>query len=368
MKILHLADVHLDSKSETHLDKAKASERKAELLNTFRGAVEYAAKDRINVVLIAGDLFDTRKISATARKFVLGVFSDHPEITFYYLKGNHDSTLFCEEADLPGNVRLFSSEWSSYVITEEDNRKVVIYGRETGEDGMLKSAGLVTDLKDFNIVMLHGQESSSSVVEKTDVININEYANKGIDYMALGHIHSHNTGRIDARGIWCYPGCLEGRGFDESGIHGFTVLDIDTKRGTFDTEFIPFAKRCIYEISVDITGLNDSAAISSAVAAALKNSDAEESDYVRVLLTGETDVADEKNTEVIGKTFEDKYFCIDVKDMSRFKVNIDAFKNDNSLKGFFVRSVYADDSIDEADKAQVIRIGINALMGEEVFS
>ena len=63
MKILHCADIHLDSAMTANLDKDKARERRNELLASFKDMVGYAVKERIGVIIIAGDLFDTRNIS-----------------------------------------------------------------------------------------------------------------------------------------------------------------------------------------------------------------------------------------------------------------------------------------------------------------
>ena len=59
MKILHCADLHLDSKMTANLDKEKAKERKGEILRTFERMIRYAEEQEIAVILIAGDLFDT---------------------------------------------------------------------------------------------------------------------------------------------------------------------------------------------------------------------------------------------------------------------------------------------------------------------
>ena len=67
MKIIHTADVHLDSKLNRHLDDRRAKERRDELLITFQRMVQYADKEGVEAILIAGDLFDVAKISATAR-------------------------------------------------------------------------------------------------------------------------------------------------------------------------------------------------------------------------------------------------------------------------------------------------------------
>ena len=81
----------------------------------------------------------------------------------------------------------------------------------------------------FNIVVLHGQIASVSGV---DQVNLKRLQGENIDYLALGHIHSHSAEKLDSAGYYCYPGCLEGRGFDECGEKGFILLDITNGRLT----------------------------------------------------------------------------------------------------------------------------------------
>ena len=58
MKILHCADLHMDSPMETHMTREQAAKRNAEILMSFQRMTEYAEKEKVRVVLIAGDLFD----------------------------------------------------------------------------------------------------------------------------------------------------------------------------------------------------------------------------------------------------------------------------------------------------------------------
>lgn len=70
MKIIHCADLHLDSKMTSNLSKEQAKERKMEILRTYSRMIEYARNNDVKAIIIAGDLFDTRNVSATARNLV----------------------------------------------------------------------------------------------------------------------------------------------------------------------------------------------------------------------------------------------------------------------------------------------------------
>ena len=86
MKLIHCADLHLDSSLKRHLDKEKIANRKAELIVAFEDMVAYAKREGVTAILIAGDLFDTARVTKSAGNVVLGCIRDAAEITFYYLK------------------------------------------------------------------------------------------------------------------------------------------------------------------------------------------------------------------------------------------------------------------------------------------
>ena len=366
MKILHCADLHLDSVMNTHFTIDKAKDRKAEILDTFCNMVKYAADNGVNAIIIAGDLYDKRNISATARNTVFCQITGHPEIIFYYLKGNHDAESFLDGMkDIPANLKMFENEWTSYIVGEEYGRKIVITGVELTNNNDIYNS-LVLRTEDFNIVVLHGQETKSASKDTTKVISLKDLKNKNIDYLALGHVHSYKEGCLDSRGVYCYSGCLEGRGFDECGEHGFVMLDIDVKNNSFKREFVNIAKRNIYSLEVDITGCVNSMEISDRIWQIIKEKKYDRRHLVKIILTGDVDVECEKNEEFLNKHFENEFYCIKIKDESRLMINYDDFMYDESLKGEFVRTVKADLTLTDEEKATVIRYGIQALKGEEL--
>ena len=83
MKLIHCADLHLDSRLQTHLDQDLAKRRRDELLRNFARLSEYADRNGVEAILIAGDLFDRDTVSALARNTVLSVIEEHPQIRYY---------------------------------------------------------------------------------------------------------------------------------------------------------------------------------------------------------------------------------------------------------------------------------------------
>lgn len=370
MKMIHCADLHLDSKMTGNLSAEQAKERRNEILATFQEMVRYAIKHGISVILIAGDLYDKKNISAAARNIITSVIREYQQISFFYLKGNHDAdTVLKSFEGQPKNLYLFSSEyWRKYKLGDTS---VVLTGLEiTEENNSYIFDSLVLDPKAFNIVTLHGQlvdhhiHEISSKKGSEGIISLKDLQNKGIDYLALGHIHARSQGRIDARGSWAYPGCLEGRGFDECGEHGFLVLDIDEKRHEMTSEFVPIAYRKLHEVEADVTGCRDSHEALRRVEATLKKQSYSEKDLIKVILTGQVDVDCEFQLDYMEKQLEGRYYFLKIKNKTKIYVDYEAFALDASLKGEFVRRVQSDDSLNEEQKAAVIQHGIKLLMGE----
>lgn len=355
MKLIHCADLHLDSKLSANLEKEKAKERKGEILHTFERMVHYAEANDVEAILIAGDMFDTKSISKTTRNTVLLCITTHPDIEFYYLKGNHDRDNFLSGLEeIPENLKLFETAWTTY-----HKGNVEISGIElNSENKGTAELTLILDSKKFNIVMMHGQEH--------DEINLRELKNKGIDYLALGHIHAYKKEAIDARGTYCYPGCLDGRGFDECGEHGFVLLEVDEEKGTYSHEFIPFASRQLYTVEVDVSGCDTSAQMGIRIGEALQEAECQKDSLVKIVLKGTVDVECEKDLEYLLARWKKEFYFVKIYDETTWKIEVRDYMLDESLKGEFVRIVMQDASISEDEKKSIVRYGLQAISGEEV--
>lgn len=364
MKIIHCADLHLDSKMTANLTKEQAKTRKAELLHTFCKMVDYAVEHQVRAIIIAGDLYDKKNISATAKNTVYQQIQNHPQIDFYYLKGNHDAESFLAGLEvIPENLKMFEHTWKTY-----DLGNVTITGVELDAENVSSIYHtLLLDVEKFNMVTLHGQEVETAGRNKAEKISLRDLKNKGIDYLALGHIHGYKQETLDARGIYCYPGCLEGRGFDECGEHGFVLLDIDEEQRSCKTLFVPFARRNLYTLPVDVTGCMTTTEIAEKIQRQMDKAEYNSDSLVKIVLEGQVDVECEKNMEFLQQQFADDFYFLKIYDETRLYVNYQDFALDESLKGEFVRKVLESD-MDEEEKNILIRYGIQALAGEELQS
>lgn len=358
MKIIHCSDLHLDSKMETNLEKEKARERKNEILITFENMVEYAKQNNVKVIIIAGDMFDKKNISIKAKKIVKTAIESSPEIDFLYLKGNHDESGFIEEDEKPKNLKTFNSRtWKTY-----EYGNITITGIEFGEKSNYEIYNsLILEKNKINIVVMHGQESDTNTKDKTEIINLKQLKNKNIDYLALGHIHSYKQEKLDNRGIYCYSGCLEGRGFDECGEKGFVLLDIID--GKIQATFKPYSKRNLYEVNVDITGATENKEIEEKIKEKIK--DIPKTSLVKIVLTGEVELGNDRDIEYLTKKFEEYFYFVKIYDRPTIKIDYMKYQYDVSLKGEFIRLVLKQDLTDE-EKNKIINTGIKALSGEDI--
>ncbi len=345
MYIIHTADLHLESSLETNLDAVKAQGRKKELISNCARLMEYAQDNNVSKIIIAGDLFDDTKVSSRTKNHLLDLIESNSNIDFFYICGNHDEEFILKEKTcLPDNLYLFGNEFKTYHF---DNVDITGINYQSNYD----FSKLILNPEKINIVIMHGD------IDKD--IKLSLLKNKSIDYLALGHIHKFSIGKIDDRGIYAYPGTLEGRGYDESGEKGFIKLNVTDK---VKTEFVPFALRVIHDISLDITKFETYHEIRRNLD--LKLAEISENDIVSVNLVGNYSLDLVKQNEILSDVLNDRFYFARINDLSTLKINPKDYENDISLKGEFIRNVLAS-KLNEEDKNRVIEYGIKALLKED---
>ncbi|MBO5737157.1 MAG: DNA repair exonuclease [Clostridia bacterium] len=351
-KFIHCADIHLGSKMESKLTKEKAEERRTEVRNTFHRMVQYAKAEGVRAILLSGDVFDSDRPLKRDKVFFYDVVKGNPEIDFLYLRGNHDGKESYTEEGL-SNLKTFSSEWTGY-----DYDGVHICGLEiVRENAQSFYSTLKLDKDRKNIVMLHGQVESSTGVDK---VHVGKLADKNIDYLALGHIHSYSENKLDDRGRYAFSGCLEGRGFDELGSKGFVLLEVDD---VVKSTFVPFAQRTIHEFMVDVTDSKNNYEAYQAVKKQVKINAA---DLYRIQLIGEIAYEDETLEGDVENLLNLECYFASVKNHTARKIDPAAYEGDASLRGEFVRTVLAKTDIDDARKREIITLGLKVLAGQGV--
>lgn len=352
MKFIHLADVHLGSKMESRLPAEKAATRRNEIRASFLRAVEYAARNGVTGIIIAGDLFDSNNPLKKDKEFFYDVVEKHADIDFLYLRGNHDDEGGFER-ELK-NLKTFGKRWTYYRYDD-----IVVAGIEfCAENSLSMYSTLDLAESDFNVVVMHGDLSDGVGENK---INPLKLKNKNIDYLALGHIHTAYEKALDERGTAHYAGCLEGRGFDDTGEKGCYLLDIS--EGKMTSTFVKTACRDILKYEVDVSGAKSATDVYEKVKAAVN---CPPKDMVRVELVGERDFDEERLAEDVAAYIGDAYFFTSVKDRTLRKFNAEDYAADKSLKGEFVREVLNAADLTREEKQRIISYGLKALAGREI--
>ena len=131
VKILHCADIHIGA-AESSLG-ALAESRRTETLITFEKIINLAKENCVDILLIAGDLFNSNNIEKSFTNRVFECFNSIPDIKIVYSAGNHDplnaDSPFKKE-QLPKNLFVLDTK-DCFVEFSELNTRV--YGKSFKE-------------------------------------------------------------------------------------------------------------------------------------------------------------------------------------------------------------------------------------------
>lgn len=354
MKILHTSDLHLSSPLNSHLSGECARIRRRELSDVLGRLCAAAQKEGCSAMIIAGDLFDSEAVSKPALESVLDTVRNARDISVFYLPGNHEGEIIRESSlEIPKNLFIFGEDWTSFAAGD-----VVICGRTRLTPDAFDTLELSQNTK--NVVVLHGElreHTDKDVIGKRDAIG------HGIDYLALGHYHTYEEIPLDRRTRAVYSGTPEGRGFDEVGEKGYVIIDTD--KPSLEPRFIPFAKRTVLWIKLDITGISTQGELGELISDRLSSVDP--SSIVRLELVGDYAEGLWKSEESIKSRFRERFFHLEVRDSSRIALDLEKLKYDKTLKGEFIRTVMADGSISDEMKEKIISCGLSSLRGEATY-
>ncbi|NLJ76773.1 MAG: DNA repair exonuclease [Peptococcaceae bacterium] len=231
---IHAADIHLDSPlvGLERYEGAPVEYVRGATRQAFRNLVQLALEEKVNFVLIAGDLYD-----GDWRDYNTGLFFAaqagllrQAGIPIYLVRGNHDAaSQITRQLRLPDNVYDFSTRKPETKVIEE--LAVAIHGqgfptRDVSEDLSKQYPAPLTG--HFNIGLLHtcatGREGHGNYAP----CDVDYLKNKGYDYWALGHVH--NREELSREPWIIFPGNIQGRHIRESGPKGCTLVRVQDGR------------------------------------------------------------------------------------------------------------------------------------------
>lgn len=228
-KFIHAADLHLGFKYKSKTLGARSEDRKNELFITFERLINYANENKIDLIVLSGDLFERDALTYTETKHLMSIIDsyygnivlscgNHDYYTDDYLFNNFTKNLHVfktnslERMDIADNVSIYGASWLNSL-----------------ENGFAIDR-VELDKDRFNIASLHGDLADGKYK-----IDVEPLLASGFDYIALGHIHK--KGKVAEKAY--YPGSLEPLDFGELGEHGF--YEVDALSGA--VKFVPFALR-----------------------------------------------------------------------------------------------------------------------------
>ncbi len=235
MKFLHLADAHLDSPflGLSFLPRDRFSQIQKATNQAFENSVTTALKENVDLVLIAGDTFDSNSPSPKSQFFfanqVKRLTDAHIQVVMVF--GNHD-------AMQPQNLLVTPSPYFKLLGADQTVASVLLKTR-TGftyqVNGFSYRENHITQdmIPEFpkkssiyTFGLMHGALKSSAKSQNVYApFTLREIQELNYDYFALGHIHKRQT--LCTSPWVVYPGNMQGRHINESGAKGFLLGVID---------------------------------------------------------------------------------------------------------------------------------------------
>lgn len=219
-KIVHAADFHLDS-AFGGLPTEKARERRRESRELTGRLARLVLEEKAEVLLLSGDLFDGERVFPETLEQLGDVLASLP-CPVFIAPGNHDPYTAISPYALrrwPENVHIFRSEELEAVVLPDLN--CVVHGAAFTSRGRTDQvlAGFAAPRDGrTHLLCLHGDVGAPG--SAYGPVLREQLAASGLHYAALGHIHQYSGVQRDGNTCWAYPGCPEGRGFDELGDKG----------------------------------------------------------------------------------------------------------------------------------------------------
>lgn len=237
-RFIHTADIHLDSplRGLSSYEGAPVDLLREAPRAAFRNLVDAAIEEKVDFMVIAGDLYD-----GTWRDYNTGLFFisemgrlNRAAIPVYLLYGNHDAeSEITRTLTLPPNVHRFSAKAPQTFKLE--SIQVALHGQS------FRQAATTENLAKhyppahpgyFNIGVLHTALQGHEPHANYAPCSIAELQAKEYDYWALGHVHEAAV--LGENPHIVFPGNLQGRHIREAGPRGALLVTENAGAITLD--------------------------------------------------------------------------------------------------------------------------------------
>ena len=356
MKFVHIADMHFDSSLSSLSEIEGLTEKiRLEQRKIFREIINYIKENKIELLFIAGDLYEQKYIRETTIEYINNLFKEIPETKIFIAPGNHDPNIknsYYQKFNWNKNVKIFNSKIEKIKL---NNINIYGYGFE---DFYCKNSGIeeinLDEKNKINILITHASLDASKTEDmQYNPIAKNKLEEIGFNYVALGHIHKNN---YENNNKIIYPGSTIGLGFDELGKHGMIVGEISENK--IETEFISLNNIEFCERELDITEINSEEELIEKI----NELNLIENNLYKIILIGKRNFI--IDTQKIIKLINKKNI-LKIKDFTKIKYNLEEISKQQSLKGIFVKKCLEEMQNTENKEIieNAIEYGLEALEG-----
>ncbi len=354
MKFIHCADFHLCTAfTSSSLPADVLSEHRKAMLDTFLKVVKTADDEKVDALLISGDLIDERYAGALDMRRISDAFASIPNIRVFIACGNHDPITYNSyymTYDFPKNVTIFPNELTCIDIPEL-NADIYGYSWQRNRYDMIPFDMPKTNKDKINILCLHCDCTGSGTYMPANADRLND---AGFDYVALGHIHKPM--RVKERVY--YPGSCEPLDFSETGQHGFILGEIDPQTKITFAKFVSCATKHFESVHFDLTRMDNYNEIEGMLKRVLPQ---DKNAVVRVIFEGSKN--SDISLEQVISDLAPGFYSLTFKDLTSADFNIEKLydENENNIIGKYIASLVKQAKTNEtADIA--LYSGIEALL------
>lgn len=372
MKIFHTGDVHLDSPFK-NIDPVRAEERRREIRKTFSDMMAYCAENRVDLVLISGDLFDNEFVTRETVGLLQRCFGAL-ECPVVIAPGNHDpaeeGSIWNREDIFPDNVCIFNDSGLSYFSFDSIGADVYGWAFTSRFMSECPLTGMHPERADrINLLCAHGDTTSPiSVSCPLPPAALRDF---GADWCALGHIHIPDAANGDIEGIGAYCGCPEGRDFGECGEKSAVLITVDEENGqkTVSHERMSFARRTYYHEELRCDGAADASEIESRLRAIVDSGNFGNDTLLRVTLCGSVSPQLRINTAELAECADGTYYT-EVIDKTSPSWDSEYLSADKGIRGELYRELLP--LLESADPAErkkgnmALKFAFAALSGDDI--
>jgi exonuclease SbcD len=233
MKLVHAADLHLDSPliGIEEYEHAPAQRMRLATRQAFENLVELCIRERAELLLLAGDLWDVDWPDYSTGLFFAAQMARlaDAKVQVVWIRGNHDaqSRITRHLRKLPDNVRELGTKRAETIELGE----VAIHGQGFATQAVTDNLVLGYPAPRpglFNVGLLHTSVSGRAGHAPYAPCTLSDLVEKGYDYWALGHVHQREI--LSERPWVVFPGNLQGRHARETGPKGATLVQVEGGR------------------------------------------------------------------------------------------------------------------------------------------